>query len=285
MVSLIGCTVEERIPNVSDSPPDTEVVINPLVAFIGSTDEISTPHNLNSIPTVSRHVHKVPDPVICDLSPDDDDDDDPFDIPPPLSPPRPSSQFSFLNTSSPSTTLSTVPQSLNPNALNFQPTQNASLSPPPGVIPSSPINCSTIPNATDPDQTNPSADVTTEASKEFVEKWSSSFADILIDEGHKVTIIDVTCPFENGDDALTTADYNKLIKYDHLKQYFHQLGVKCNLFAFVIGALCTWHPNNEAVLNQLRMSKTYKSLFRKLCCSDVIRVSAEIYYSHMNDFQ
>jgi hypothetical protein len=109
--------------------------------------------------------------------------------------------------------------------------------------------------------------------------------DILINEGRKVTIIDITCPFENVDDALATADYNKLIKYDHLKQYFHQLGVKCNLFAFVIGALGTWHPNNEAVLNQLRMSKTYKSLFRKLCCSDVIQVSAEIYYSHMNDFQ
>ncbi|CAB4016366.1 Hypothetical predicted protein [Paramuricea clavata] len=75
--------------------------------------------------------------------------------------------------------------------------------------------------------------------------------DILIDEGCEVTIIDVTCPFENGDDALATADYNKLIKYDHLKEHFHQLGVKCDLFAFVIGALGTWHPNNEAVFNQL----------------------------------
>ena len=42
--------------------------------------------------------------------------------------------------------------------------------------------------------------------------------DILIDEGCEVTIIDVTCPYENGDDVLATADYNKLIKYDHLKQ-------------------------------------------------------------------
>ena len=90
MVSLIGCTVEERIPNASDSPPDTEVVINPLVAFIGSTDEISTPHNHNSIPIISPHVHKVPDPVICDLSPDDDDDD-PLDIPFPLLVRRPNS--------------------------------------------------------------------------------------------------------------------------------------------------------------------------------------------------
>jgi hypothetical protein len=109
--------------------------------------------------------------------------------------------------------------------------------------------------------------------------------DILIDEGREITIIDVTCPFENGDDALATADYSKLLKYNHLKQYFHQLGIKCNLYAFVIGALGTWYPNNEAVLNQLRMSKTYKSLFRKLCCSDVIRGSAEIYYKHMNDSQ
>ncbi|CAB4026599.1 ---NA--- [Paramuricea clavata] len=175
MVSLIGCTDEDRIPNAPDSPPDMEVVINPLVAFIGSTDEISTSHNPDSIPTVCAHAHKVPDPVICDLSPDDDDDDDPFDIPPPLSPPRPLSQFSFLNPP-PSTSPSSLSQSLNPNALNFQPTQNVTLSPPPGVIPTSPINCSTIPNVTDPGQTNASSDEPTAVSTEFVEKWSSSFA-------------------------------------------------------------------------------------------------------------
>ncbi len=107
--------------------------------------------------------------------------------------------------------------------------------------------------------------------------------DILIDEGDQITIIDVTCPFDNDDNALPTADYNKVMKYDHLKHHFNRLGVKCSIFGFVIGALGTWHSNNEAVLNQMRMSKTYKSLFRKLCCSDVIWGSAEIYYQHMDN--
>ncbi len=106
--------------------------------------------------------------------------------------------------------------------------------------------------------------------------------DVVIEENDQVSIIDVTCPFDNGEDALSTADFNKVTKYDHLKQHFNRLGIKCNVFGFVIGALGTWHPNNEAVLNQLRMSKTYKSLFRKLCCSDAIRGSAEIYYNHMD---
>ena len=107
--------------------------------------------------------------------------------------------------------------------------------------------------------------------------------DILIDEGHTVTIIDVTCPFENGEDALSTADYNKIMKYNHLKVHFNQLGVNCSVFGFVIGALGAWHPNNEAVLEKLQMSRSYKSLFRNLCCSDVIRGSAEIYYNHMKE--
>ena len=106
--------------------------------------------------------------------------------------------------------------------------------------------------------------------------------DIVIEENDQVSIIDITCPFDNGEDALSTADFNKVTKYDHLKQHVNRLGIKCNVFGFVIGVLGTWHPNNEAVLNQLRMSKTYKSLFRKLCCSDAIRGSAEIYYNHMD---
>jgi hypothetical protein len=54
-------------------------------------------HNHGPPPTPSPPAENVPNPVIRDLSPDDDDDDDPFDIPPPLSPPRASSQFSFLS--------------------------------------------------------------------------------------------------------------------------------------------------------------------------------------------
>jgi hypothetical protein len=73
------------------------------------------------------------------------------------------------------------------------------------------------------------------------------------------------------------------MKYQTVKSYFESLGKKCSVYGFVIGSLGTWHPNNEAVLRSLRLSRKYKSLFWKLCCSDVIQGSTEIYYKHMNN--
>jgi hypothetical protein len=107
--------------------------------------------------------------------------------------------------------------------------------------------------------------------------------DLVISRGNDATVIDVTCPFENGDSALATADYTKVMKYQPVKTYFQSLGKRCNVYGFVIGSLGTWHPNNKAVLRSLGMSRSYKSLFRKLCCSDVIKGSADIYYQHMNN--
>ena len=106
--------------------------------------------------------------------------------------------------------------------------------------------------------------------------------DIVIEERKEVTVIDVVCPFENGDDALKNAQDRKVDKYKHLVNHFHQQGKVCRVFGFVVGALGAWHPNNEAVLNQLRMSLSYRKLVRKLCCSDVIKHSADIYYKHID---
>jgi hypothetical protein len=106
--------------------------------------------------------------------------------------------------------------------------------------------------------------------------------DIVIEENNEVSVIDVVCPFENGHDALTNAENRKVEKYRHLIHHFHQRGKVCRVFGFVVGALGGWHPNNEAVLNNLRMSLSYRKLFRKLCCSDVIKHSADIYYKHIS---
>lgn len=102
--------------------------------------------------------------------------------------------------------------------------------------------------------------------------------DLVINRGNEVTVIDVTCPFENGE-----SDYAKVMKYQPVKSHFEALGMKCTIYHFVIGCLGSWHPNNEAVLRNIGMSKKYKSLFRKLCCSDVIRGSADIYYKYMDN--
>jgi len=94
-------------------------------------------------------------------------------------------------------------------------------------------------------------------------------------------IIDVCCPFDNDAEALRDAEQRKLNKYEGLKQFFIGQGKQCEVFGFVIGALGSWHPANEKVLRELGMSKRYRSLFRKLCCSDAIQGSTNIYREHL----
>ena len=106
--------------------------------------------------------------------------------------------------------------------------------------------------------------------------------DIVIVSDEEV-IIDVTCPFENDGDALSVAELSKVNKYNHIKEHYSSQGLNCSLFGFVVGSLGAWHLINEAVLNKLGMTRSYKSLFRKLCCTDVIQGSADVYYKHMSN--
>ena len=105
--------------------------------------------------------------------------------------------------------------------------------------------------------------------------------DIVVEEDNRVTVIDVCCPFDNDPEAMSNAEIQKVHKYDILKQHFVATGKSCEVLAFVIGSLGSWHPANEAVLRRLGMTKWYKSLFRKLCCSDVIQGSNDVYHQHL----
>ena len=105
--------------------------------------------------------------------------------------------------------------------------------------------------------------------------------DIVIEDGDDVTVIDVTVPFENDVEALQTAEDRKVQKYQHVIHHVEQQGKSCRVYGFVVGSLGAWHPHNEKALDRIKMSPRYRRLFRKLCCSDAIRGSADIYYSHM----
>ena len=105
--------------------------------------------------------------------------------------------------------------------------------------------------------------------------------DIVIEDSTHVTIIDVCCPFDNGPESLEEAVARKEVKYDHLKTFFESQGKSCNVLGFAVGALGTWFPGNERVLSALHMTPRYKNLFRKLCCSDVIQGSTDIYRQHL----
>ena len=105
--------------------------------------------------------------------------------------------------------------------------------------------------------------------------------DIIVEEDNKVLIIDVCCPFDSNTEALRDAEQRKLNKYEGLKQFFVGQGKQCEVFGFVIGALGSWHPANENVLRHLGMSKRYRSLFGKLCCTDAIQGLTNIYREHL----
>ena len=105
--------------------------------------------------------------------------------------------------------------------------------------------------------------------------------DIVVRDGGKALIIDVTCPFENGKSALSVADNRKKDKYSYLVDFFATRNISAKVYGFVVGALGGWFPGNEKVLNEIGMSMRYRTLFRKLCCSDVIKGSRNIYVEHL----
>ena len=105
--------------------------------------------------------------------------------------------------------------------------------------------------------------------------------DIVMEDNNSVLIIDVTCPFDNDVDALSNAAQAKVYKYQPLKEFVESSGRKCEVLAFVVGALGSWYKQNELVLTRLGMTRRYKSLFRKLCCTDAIQGSTNIYRLHL----
>ena len=109
----------------------------------------------------------------------------------------------------------------------------------------------------------------------------SSAANIVVRSGNKVIIIDVTCPFENDDSSLEMAAERKVNKYDYLIDHFQEHNQDAKVFGFVVGSLGAWFNGNENVLDELQINRRYRTLFRKLCCADAIRVSRNIYVQHL----
>ena len=88
----------------------------------------------------------------------------------------------------------------------------------------------------------------------------------------------VTC---NDANALSEAAQHKFTNYEQLKQHFITQGLHCEVYPFVIGALGSWYKKNELICTKLGMTLRYKSLFRKLCFSDAIQGSTNIYRLHL----
>ena len=106
--------------------------------------------------------------------------------------------------------------------------------------------------------------------------------DIVHYEGDEATIIDVSIPFDNGENALSTAAEAKVQKYKSTKQALLEKSyTDVVILPFIVGALGSWYPQNEMVLNRLGISKGCRGLMRRFCCQDAIKGSRNIWTEHL----
>ncbi|KAG5860703.1 hypothetical protein JTB14_019978 [Gonioctena quinquepunctata] len=107
---------------------------------------------------------------------------------------------------------------------------------------------------------------------------------VVINENEsKITIVDVSIPFENEPQALSRARQAKLEKYNGIAEELRAQGYETSVDAFIVGALGTWDPENEEVLRKCGVSPRYATLMRRLMCSDAIKWSRDIYVEHLTE--
>lgn len=105
---------------------------------------------------------------------------------------------------------------------------------------------------------------------------------LLIDRSNRVAhIVDVTVPFEDGWGALHQARDAKLHKYQPIADILTAAGLATTVEAFVVGSLGAWFPNNVRALRALKISRRYGQTMAKLCVSDTIKWSRDIYIEHL----
>ncbi len=104
--------------------------------------------------------------------------------------------------------------------------------------------------------------------------------DLVLRKDREVIIVDITCPFENGEDAFAEARRVKEAKYNDLANQLRITHQRVVVEAFIVGPLGAYDPQNERLMRRLA-SKSYLRLFRKLCVSDTICESRKIYIEHI----
>ncbi|GBM70281.1 hypothetical protein AVEN_198623-1, partial [Araneus ventricosus] len=103
--------------------------------------------------------------------------------------------------------------------------------------------------------------------------------DFVFQHGKNIYIIDVTIPFENRLDSFEKARQRKIDKYATLIDFYAKSNLKAFIVPIVVGALGSWDTKNDKFLLKF-MSKSYLALFQKLCVSDCIKWSRDIYIEH-----
>eukprot|EP00731_Ephydatia_muelleri_P013746 Em0007g1056a len=99
--------------------------------------------------------------------------------------------------------------------------------------------------------------------------------------GTRVTLVEVSCPFEGTPTALEDAANLKVTKYEPLRQQLLQTYAEVTILPFIVGSLGSWFPDNDRVLSTLRIGRKYAALMRRLCVVSAIAGSQNIWYQAM----
>ncbi|XP_069176318.1 uncharacterized protein [Procambarus clarkii] len=98
---------------------------------------------------------------------------------------------------------------------------------------------------------------------------SNLWPDIVLEKNGEVLLVDVTCPFENGEASLDEARLRKKQKYAPIAAVLRRTYKQVTVHAFIVGSLGSYDPRNDKMMNRLA-SKKYQKPFRKLCITDPI---------------
>jgi len=106
--------------------------------------------------------------------------------------------------------------------------------------------------------------------------------DLVLKKGPNIYIMDVTVPFDNRLAAFKVAAVEKRDKYEELRAELAGLHeCEAAVVPFVVGALGSWDPANDSFM-RVFCSRSYAALMRKLCVSDTISASRDIYIEHLS---
>ncbi|GFY46991.1 retrovirus-related Pol polyprotein from type-1 retrotransposable element R2 [Trichonephila inaurata madagascariensis] len=109
--------------------------------------------------------------------------------------------------------------------------------------------------------------------------------DLVATVGNTLFIIVVTIPFGNRRGAFQQASERKIQKYSSLIPFFNSLGYEAvEIVLIILDALGTWDPNNDKFLRTVA-TKRYPKTMKKLCVSDTIKWSRDIYIQHLTGKQ
>ncbi|CAI6356986.1 unnamed protein product [Macrosiphum euphorbiae] len=103
-----------------------------------------------------------------------------------------------------------------------------------------------------------------------------------VKKGTTTLIIDATVPFDNRLEAFKVAAAEKVTKYEELRRELAESSVgDVTVVPLIVGALGSWDPGNDDLVKRI-CSRSYRSLLRKLCVSEVVSFTRDIYTEHIS---